>query len=668
MVLKEQANNLLKLLQCPKCSSQRLEAENSTLQCQNCQAAFSMINDVPVFLDNPSTVKILSPDHTSNPIPKYVFEWLKQLDGYSLNIGAGASQTKLPNSIEMEYAIFKNTDVIADAHALPFQDAAFDAVVALNVFEHLSEPTVAAKEIFRVLKPGGKVIIHTAFLQPLHEEPFHFFNATKYGVMKWFSDFDIQCCQVSENLNPAFTIAWLSSELLRLTEQVYGKSISEKVAQTTIADWAKLWVDPASREGLMWEVNRHFPQDIQERFAAGFELEAVKPTPENVHNGNGHRALVCPAVESFPQQISQLLIAKPSTLPPAPPAERALLSADEIAALLHEPLYEPTSVKPGKHSIDAVKLFVTSLGNHFMIEIAYIYAEGFSKNGLTTEVAIDKIPSIDPRPGLMQIVIAPHEYFNLFLDHKLTPAEVKDVVQAVYMLSAEQPYSPWFEMVCQRSQTTRGILDITAQTTHAYRERKLTAMHLPLGYASIFEAGVTEQHRQHRPIDLLFLGSWSRKREQFVAKHNAFFNRHNSQITITRLEKPKFAQTPGFYANEQRNQLLSSSKIIINVHAVENTYFEWLRVMMAIANGCLFVTEVSDHIEPLINHKHLVMVSLDEIPERCEYYLTHESERLKIVNRAYDFVTRYYSSERICASLLSKLQTSNHFFVQEKLP
>jgi spore maturation protein CgeB len=152
-----------------------------------------------------------------------------------------------------------------------------------------------------------------------------------------------------------------------------------------------------------------------------------------------------------------------------------------------------------------------------------------------------------------------------------------------------------------------------------------------------------------------------------VSKHAAFFNRYNSQVTITRLEKPKFAQTPGFYANEKRNQLLSSSKIIINIHAVDNTYFEWLRVMMAIANGCLFVTETSDYIEPLINHQHIVMTSLDEIPERCEYYLSHEDERLKIVNRAYDFVTRYFSSERICANLLRKLQTSNHVLSKEKL-
>ena len=70
----------------------------------------------------------------------------------------------IPTCIEFEHKIFKHTDVVGDAHHLPFRDASFDRVFAFNVFEHLREPARAAAEIARVLKPTGAVAIHTAFL------------------------------------------------------------------------------------------------------------------------------------------------------------------------------------------------------------------------------------------------------------------------------------------------------------------------------------------------------------------------------------------------------------------------------------------------------------------------------------------------------------------------
>jgi SAM-dependent methyltransferase len=664
VAVREQ-EKFLALLQCVKCGSHQLNMGASSLDCQNCGASYSMVQGIPVFLDDPNVVKVLPVEHTSNSVPKPIFEWLEQLSGYGLNIGAGASQVKLPNLIEMEYAVFKNTDVVADAHSLPFRDEVFEAVVAFNVFEHLSNPRKAAQEIFRVLKPGGKVIIHTAFLQPLHEEPYHFFNATKYGVMQWFSDFKIQLCQVSENFNPAFTLAWFSSELLRLTGQVHGADVSQILAKTTLADWARLWEDPSSRQGLLWEACRQLPQEIQEKISAGFELEAVKSLPiehDLTTNGSSNpMPLVCQSLLVQPVLLEKLKLPASATSNQVNRLEADQQISYSVAST------SVASASMVSTSISRVRLFVTTLGNHFMIEIAYIYAEGFSKSGISAEIEIDKIPDINPDDDLMQIVIAPHEFFNLFLVPRLNSGEIKDIIKSVYMLSAEQPYSPWFDMACERSRESKGVLDITVQTTQAYVERGIPAVHLPLGYASVFEAGVANQKDSERSIDLLFLGSYSYKREAFVSRNASFFNQYNSQITITRLEKPKFAKTPGFYANEKRNQLLRSSKIIINVHAVDNTYFEWLRAMMAIANGCLFVTETSDHIEPLINHQHIVMTSLEDIPAQCEYYLTHEDERLKIVNRAYDFITRYFSSQQICTRFLGRLQAFNHLLSKEAL-
>src|SRR4051812_30307742 len=48
--------------------------------------------------------------------------------------------------------------VLADATAIPFRDNVFDAVVAINVLDHLPDPRAALRAAHRVLRSGGVVI------------------------------------------------------------------------------------------------------------------------------------------------------------------------------------------------------------------------------------------------------------------------------------------------------------------------------------------------------------------------------------------------------------------------------------------------------------------------------------------------------------------------------
>jgi len=49
--------------------------------------------------------------------------------------------------------------VAADAHRLPFRDAAFDGCGAERVLQHLERPKQAIEEMVRVTKPGGRIVV-----------------------------------------------------------------------------------------------------------------------------------------------------------------------------------------------------------------------------------------------------------------------------------------------------------------------------------------------------------------------------------------------------------------------------------------------------------------------------------------------------------------------------
>ena len=49
--------------------------------------------------------------------------------------------------------------VVADAHALPFDDESFDGAWADRTFQHLADPRAALRELVRVLRPGGRLVV-----------------------------------------------------------------------------------------------------------------------------------------------------------------------------------------------------------------------------------------------------------------------------------------------------------------------------------------------------------------------------------------------------------------------------------------------------------------------------------------------------------------------------
>ena len=86
-------------------------------------------------------------------------------------------------STDMPGGFYKHShDFECFLHDMPKEDNTYDVVVLTQVLEHVPSPQAALKEICRVLKPGGKLLLSVPMNTPLHGEPWHFFNFTHHGI------------------------------------------------------------------------------------------------------------------------------------------------------------------------------------------------------------------------------------------------------------------------------------------------------------------------------------------------------------------------------------------------------------------------------------------------------------------------------------------------------
>jgi SAM-dependent methyltransferase len=79
-------------------------------------------------------------------------------------------------------------DIVADLEKpLPIADGAYDAVLLINVLEHIFEYRALLAECARVLRPGGTIVIVVPFLFPYHPSPNDFHRYTREALSRALS-------------------------------------------------------------------------------------------------------------------------------------------------------------------------------------------------------------------------------------------------------------------------------------------------------------------------------------------------------------------------------------------------------------------------------------------------------------------------------------------------
>ncbi|MDC0368882.1 class I SAM-dependent methyltransferase [Opitutales bacterium] len=161
----------------------------------------------------------------------------KNREGLILDCGSGKRPEYLDNVVNFEIVPYETTDVLGIGEKLPFKDNCFDAVLSLNVLEHVRDPFKCAAEISRVLKPEGKLYCVVPLMCPYHDFPDHYYNMTHSGLKNLFEEFlEIDNQDIIASGLPIFSLTWILNSWANGLDEDTRKSFLSMSVQELLAD------------------------------------------------------------------------------------------------------------------------------------------------------------------------------------------------------------------------------------------------------------------------------------------------------------------------------------------------------------------------------------------------------------------------------------------------
>ncbi len=179
------------------------------------------------------------------------------------DLGSGTSHYNEPVVCVDGFA-YDTVNVVCDLAELPFADDSIDGVISQAVLEHVPDPAVHVAEMFRVLRPGGRVLCFVPFMQPFHASPHDYTRFTVPGLRHLFEKFTVEATRVAGG--PTSALLWTLQEWLAMV----GSLGNERAYRMLVP--------------LMWTLSplkyidailiRHPAAHV---IASGFFIEATKP-------------------------------------------------------------------------------------------------------------------------------------------------------------------------------------------------------------------------------------------------------------------------------------------------------------------------------------------------------------------------------------------------------
>lgn len=199
---------LIQILLCPECRGEfDLRYAPTYLICERCEKTVRLENGIPIFSEPPAEMipseKIERAPGMGTPWRQANWRFLQQhvdllpSDALILDVGAGrgdfAAALQKHRSVALEVYPYPEVDLVCDLTcANPFRPASFEAIVLLNVLEHVYDTHALVGRLSDLLKPGGVLLIAIPFMVKLHQTPVDFVRYTHFALQRLGEDHDLQ--------------------------------------------------------------------------------------------------------------------------------------------------------------------------------------------------------------------------------------------------------------------------------------------------------------------------------------------------------------------------------------------------------------------------------------------------------------------------------------------
>jgi ubiquinone/menaquinone biosynthesis C-methylase UbiE len=137
---------------------------------------------------------------------KFIFEFSKKIsNGMTvLDVGAGSApyrdlfthchyitQDAMPLKPEqLRDGGYSQLDIISDINKINLDNSSVDVIICTEVLEHVPYPINAIKEMIRILKPNGTLLLTAPLGSGLHQQPYHFYGGyTPFWYKLFLKDF-----------------------------------------------------------------------------------------------------------------------------------------------------------------------------------------------------------------------------------------------------------------------------------------------------------------------------------------------------------------------------------------------------------------------------------------------------------------------------------------------